>query len=220
MNEIKKTNVKKAGAGLGTIVGIIIIGVMLVTSIIPHPKLIDDEGTWHVIWEGSLASATENVSIGAAAGGFLEIFFVNHSAAPSTAYKFNTSTLYEGWADANMRAGTTGHAHSYNDSFKLQLKHSTLFDIVIKCRFNKTQCWNGTAFILSDTRVNITCAGFATMADIVGTSDDTGNSSANNFLWTVTYWQDNNGGTGTGFTLAKGAVAASNTILIKIWARY
>jgi hypothetical protein len=95
-----------------------------------------------------------------------------------------------------------------------------LFDIVIKCRFNKTQCWNGTAFILSDTRVNITCAGFATMADIVGTSDDTGNSSANNFLWTVTYWQDNNGGTGTGFTLAKGAVAASNTILIKIWARY
>ena len=84
MNEIKKTNVKKAGAGLGTIVGIIIVGVMLSTSIIPSPHIEQtDTGEWHIVWEGSLAQATE-ASLGATAGGFLEIFFVHRP-------KFQTS---------------------------------------------------------------------------------------------------------------------------------
>ena len=222
MNIKKETNYKKAGASLATIIGVFIITIFLTTGIVPTPRIepTDDGKSWHIIWEGNLASATE-ASLGATAGGFLEIYFVNHSATGNTTYSFNTTTIYEGWADAHLLpSGVTGHAHSYNDSFKLQLKHSTLFDIVIKCRFNKTQCWNGSAFILSDTRVNITCAGFATMADIKGVSIATHNHTSDDFLWTTTYWQDADGITGSGFTLSKGAVAASNTISIKIAAKY
>lgn len=221
MNDRKKTVFKKAGASLGTIAGIVIVGILLVTGSIPTPRPVNDETGWHIIWEGSLAQATE-ASLGATAGGFLEIFFVNRSAIPNTVYAFNnTANIFETWADANLKpAGVATHAYANADTFNLELKHSTLFDIVVRVRFNKTQCWDGSKFIAADTRVNITCAGFATMADIVGTSLASRNNTGDSFLWTNTYWQDADGGTGTGFTLAKGAVWSSNTIAIKIWAKY
>lgn len=220
MNEIKKSFSKKAGVGWGTIISIVIVGMLFATGSLPIPMIKNNEGTWHLVWEGSLAEAAE-ANPGSGASGFLEIFFVNHTTTPTTTFLQNTSATIEGWCDANLLpAGVATHAYATADNFNLQLKHSTTFDIVIRVRYNKTHAWDGSKFIDGDTRVNITCAGFATMSDVIGTNVVSRNNTGDSYLYVNVFWQDADGGTGTGFTLSKGAVWSANTISIKIWAKY
>jgi len=219
MKQNKSSSSKKAGIRWGTLFAVVAVGLMLGTQMIPHPVL-KNEPTWHLIWEGTLAQATEG-NPGAGVSGFLEIFFVNHTASPTTAYSHNTSSDFETWADANLKpTGVATHAYANADNFCLQLKSSILFDIVIRCRWNKTNAWDGAKFIDANTRVNITCSGFATMADIVGTGTVSYNNTGAWALWSNWWWQDADGGTGTGFTLLKGTTWSANQISIKIWAKY
>ena len=70
----KEYMVKKAGVRWGVVFGVFVVCFLLGTKMIPSPVLKqDDDRVWHVVWEGSLAEATE-ANPGAGASGFLEVF--------------------------------------------------------------------------------------------------------------------------------------------------
>ena len=187
--EEKKKGYKKAGVSLGTVAGVAIVATLLILTG-PTPRIVNEDGVWQVVWEGNLASAAEN-DPGAGASGFLQIFFINHTAAPATAYDENTSATLETWCTANM-PGKTPYASA--DEFNVEIDHSTTFDILVRVRFNQTHAHNGTAFVDSDTRVNITCSGDLSIADATGTNVVSHNTSGGTFIWINVYW--NNGGAG------------------------
>jgi hypothetical protein len=193
---------------IGLIVGILFFSGMNTTMTYIAPK------SWHLI-----ASASEG-NPGAGSSGFLEIFFTNHTASPDTAYNENTSATMEAWCVANM-VGHTPYATA--DAFKTEISYGVTFDIVVRCRFNKTNAWDGAKFIDKNCRVNITLTGFGTagMVNITGTQVITYNNTGATYLYTNTFWQDVDGGTGTGFTVLKGTPYTSNKIvMINIWAKY
>ena len=219
MKQNKSSSSKKAGVRWGTLFAVVAVGLMLGTQMIPHP-ILKNQPSWHLVWEGNLAQATE-ASLYGLTSGFLEIYFVNHTVTPTTAYNHNTSSDFETWADANLEpAGVATHAYANADNFCLQLKYGVAFDIVIRVRYNKTNAWDGAKFIDGNTRVNITCSGFAAMADIVGTNVVSYNNTGGTWIYINVFWQDADGGTGTGFNLLKGSPWANNPIAIKIWAKY
>lgn len=205
------TNVKKRSSRLGLIVGVAIIAFLLYTSVISNIQVKQKEGKWQVLWEGSLAEASEG-NPGTGASGFLEIFFVNHSGSPATAYDTNTSSLMETWANANMGTGV-GNAWANADSFNLQLKHSTTFDVVVRVRYNHTHAWDGVKFVDADTRVNITASGGG--VTISGTVSGTNVVSYNNtgmaYIWINVYWTNG----GAGYQLTKGGTCTVSSISIQ-----
>lgn len=204
-------NVKRKGINLGIIFFVALVTFILYTSVISNVKIKQDDGTWHVVWEGSLAQAVE-ADPGAGASGFLEIFFVNHTATPATAYAINTSSNFETWANANLGTGV-GNAWANADDFNLQLKHSTAFDVVVRVRYNKTHAWNGTAFLAGDTRVNITASGGGVTISgaTSGTNVESYNNTGMDYIWINVYWNN----TVDGYQLSKGGTCAISQISIQ-----
>jgi hypothetical protein len=205
------TNVKKKASRLGLIVFVGLVTFILYTSVLSNVKVTEKEGIWQVIWEGSLAEASE-ATPPAGETAFLEIFFVNHSATPATAYDDNTSSVYETWANANLGTGT-GNAWANADDFNLQLKHSVAFDVVVRVRYNKTHAWNGTAFIDGDTRVNVTASGGGVTISgaTAGTNVVTYNNTGQDFIWIDVYWTNG----GAGYQLNKGGTCVISQISIQ-----
>jgi len=204
----KKTKIK-AGIRPGLVIGLIVLSLFVMYSL-PHPYIEpgSDEGTWHVVWKGSLAEAAEN-DPGAGAGGFLEIFFPNHTATPQTAYDENTSATIEGWCTANM-PGKTPYASA--DNFYLQLDHTTTFDILVKVRYNKTEGpWTGSAWNNASWRINITLTGSITIADVTGIGVELLNNSALDFYWCSAYWTN----AGAGYSLPADGTADITEISIE-----
>jgi len=190
MKKEKKINGKKAGVRTGLIAGIIIVSLIIAFNV-PKPVIeIEDSGTWHVVWEGSLAQAAEN-NPGAGASGFLEFFCPNHTATPATAYDENSSAEIESWCVANM-PGKTPYASA--DNFRIELDHSVSHDWVVRARFNKTHCWDGAKFIDTRCRINLTVSGDNTLADVTGTLVVTRNNTGEDYLWVNVYWA-------TGYTI-------------------
>lgn len=200
--------IKKKYSSLGVIVGVAIVTFILYTSVLSNIQ-IKQTPTWHVIWEGSLAEASE-ANPGAGAGGFLEIFFLNYSATPSTTYARNDSSSFETWADANLLAtGSGGHAYASATSFNLQLKHDVRIDIVIRCRFNVTQAYTDSEWIDANCRCNITCAGGGiTISNVAGTRGISENVSGHNYIYINFYWQNAN------YKLLTGGTCTINPITI------
>jgi len=184
--EEKKKGYKKAGVSLGTVAGVAIVATLLILTG-PTPRIVNEDGVWQIVWGGNLVSAAEN-DPGAGASGFLEIFFVNHTATPTTTYTQNTSATIEGWCTA----ANLGFASA--DEFNVEIAHSVTFDIVVRVRFNQTHAHNGSDFVDGDTRVNITCSGDLTIADVTGTNVVSHNDSALDYIWINVYWD--NGGAG------------------------
>lgn len=195
----KKKSLKKAGASVGTILGVAFITSMLLFTG-QTPKLENDEGTWQVVWSGNLVEAAE-ADPGSGASGFLEIFYVNHSEDPVAAYEENTSATIEGWC-------TAGYGYATTDEFDLQLSSAVTFDIVVRARFNKTHAWETDKFIGSDVRVNITHTGLDgnPISDENGTRVETHNDSSDEYLWCNFYFNNN----GDGYSIAAGGARADN----------
>jgi len=224
MMQSKVKSIFKAGK-LPFVIGLIIIGAVagmmylpsVHDSIYQQPKITT---AWHLIDVLNPLAAEGNP--GAGASGFIEIYFVNHTVTPNTAYAHNTSSDFETWANANV-AASGYNAWANADNFLCQLKYGVLFDIVVRVRWNKTHAWDGAKFIGANVRVNITLTGFGTagMTDIVGTGIVSYNNTGAWAIWENWYWQDADGGTGVGFSILKGSPWTANKITeIKIWAKY
>ena len=211
---MNKEILKRKGVHWGILFGVMIVTLMLSTQMIPTPQL-KTEPTWHILWEGSLAEATE-ADPGAGASGFLEIYFVNHSAIPWDAYDSNTSSTYEGWCntslDADGSAGTINHAYSAADNFNLTVKWNVAMDIVIRARWNKTHAWDGSKFINGSCRINLTTTGGGiVIAGVTGENIETNNETDHTYIWIDVYWDNS----GAGYTLSKNGVCMIQTISIQ-----
>ena len=206
---------KKAGVRWGTVFGVFIVVFLLATRMVPTPEL-ETSPSWHVIWEGTLAEATE-ANPGAGASGFLEIFFVNHSNTGTTTYDSNVSSTYETWCNASLdadgAAGTTNHAYAAGDNFHLELKHSTTMDIVVRARWNRTHAWDGSKFVDGDCRINITASGggITISGATSGTNCVSGNETDHTYIWINCYWNNSN----AGYTLNKGQTCTVSQVSIQ-----
>lgn len=211
---MNKEYFKKRGVHLAVIVGIFAVTFMI-TSQMYTPKLEYDNEQWHVIWEGSLAEAIE-YNPGAGASGFLEIYFINHSAAPATAYDDNTSSVYEGWCNSSLDpdgAGAAYTAYGNTDNFNCYAKHSTTMDIVVRARWNRTHAYNGTMFRDADCRINITTSGggITISGATSGTNVVSKNTSTNDYIWINVYWNN----VGAGYILSKGGTCTISSVSIQ-----
>lgn len=216
--EDKRIKAVVSGHKWGIIIGTFLICFALATRMIPTPIVIQDDGKhWQIIWEGTLAEAAE-VNPTGDADGFLEIFFINVSTSPGADYsRNNTANEFETWCTANM-PGKTPYASI--DNFNLEVDHSTSFNILVRCRFNKTHAWNGTAFIANDTRceMQVNSSNWADGEDITNATDGvvvpSRNDSGDEHIWINFYWDDGDGGDGGGFQLAKNGVMTVARIYI------
>ena len=208
----EKINRRKAGRSLSIVFGITIT-IMLIVFSMPKPVLVENEETetWHVIWKGTLAEAAEG-DPGSGASGFLEIFYINHSGTPATAYTENSSATLESWC-------TAGYGYASADNFKIQLSSAITFDLLGRFRFNKTHAYETDKFIDTDCRVNITHTGLNgnAISDVTGTLVVSHNDSSDEYLWANVYWNN----AAAGYTIAAGGLAASNQCTeISIEAKY
>lgn len=192
----KTKEFRKKGVRAGVVASIIVLS-LLAYFTLPRPILEqdNDDGTWHIIWKGSLAEAAEN-DPGAGATGFLEIFFINVSATPSQTYTQNDSSVYESWCTAYM-PGKTPYAST--DNFNVEIEHNKAFTILGRFRFNRTHAHNGTIFRDADCRVNITTTGAIVINDVTGTNVVSHNVSTENYIWINVYWDNG----GAGYTINK-----------------
>jgi hypothetical protein len=191
-------------------------------DITPH------EPSWHTMGEysvinGQLYEKTYTNSkdytwtpLGAEAtptAGFLSFYYVNHSATGSTTYLKNTSTVYENWSK-NIGAASN-YAYSKNTGFNPELQANTAFDMIVRCKFTRNQGpWNGTKWIGTNVRVNITISGDITMSNILGGWAETYNSSTASSYYGNAYWCGTTGGTGSGLQIHPGATITVSSIVI------
>ena len=208
---MEKINRKKAGKSLSMVFAVTIALLLLIFSM-PQPVLVENEGSWNVVWRGNLAEAAEG-NPGSGASGFLEIFYVNHSADEAAdSYEENTSATIEGWC-------TAGYGYASADNFLLEISSAVTFDIVVRVRFNKTHAYETDHFVDTDCRVNITHTGLdgTALSDITGTNVITHNDSADEYIWMNVFWNN----TASGHSIAAGGLAADNQCTeISIEAKY
>ena len=133
------------------------VGALMLLSTSDIPQIISSYGQrgWNIV-----ASAQEGGgSLGAAAGGVLQVYIYAHQAVPATAYAANltnvTGALCYAWAN-NLNAAMTGN-----------VPYGTAFDIVYKIRVNVTEAYNttGSRWMTAWVRSNLTCANLAIGAD-------------------------------------------------------
>lgn len=198
MKKVKrdKSFYKKAGTRIGTIIGIVCICFILITNVQIKEE---PQGEWHIVFKGSLAEAAE-ATPGAGASGFLEFFYINHTASPSTVFAENASATLESWCTTNM-VGKTPYFNADNSNVELQSQQS--FNLLYRGRGNATHCANATMY--KDTRVrvrisfNITTGSWADGNDEATLTEMTvvasRNTSGGSFLWFNAYLNadDNNG---------------------------
>lgn len=186
------------------------------------------EPSWHTMAEynvinGQLYEKTYTNSVdikwiplGAEAtptAGFLSFYYVNHSATGSTTYLKNTSTVYENWSK-NIGGGSN-YAYSKTTGFNPELKANTAFDMIVRCKFTRSQGpWNGTRWIGTNVRVNITVSGDITMSNILGGWAESYNSSSSQTYYGNAYWCSTTGGTGSGLQIHPGATITISSIVI------
>lgn len=209
--EKKKTN----GIRLG-LVTFLVIAMLMVYFNMPRMVLEEnDEGFSTIRFMGNTVSATENHTITVGASGFLEIFFINHTATPATAYDTNTSSSFETWCNASLdpdAAGTTYKAYSHDGAFSLTIKWGVAFDILVRYRGNATCAKNATMFKDSSCRVKINATGGGvTLSEVTLTNVVSYNSSSATYIYLNAY--ANNGG--SGYTLNKGGTCTITNIKIE-----
>jgi hypothetical protein len=193
MNVKKEKLSRKARVIRPVVVIAFVIAMMVGYATLPRPVLEqDDEKTWHVIFEGNMASAAE-ANPGAGVGGILEIFFVNHTDEDCSE---NDSATIEGWCDA----ADLGYASA--DDFNVELANSVAFDIIVRVRGNVTMCDRGGDWFPADLKVEITSADLGLGADTAMTGTVTLNNTALDYLY-MNFEHDN---ADAGFTLSKDEV--------------
>lgn len=165
---------------------------------IEDDKDVVDKPVWREVasWNPSLIPLGAEAS--QAGSGFLGIYFCNHTASPDTAYKYNSSILFENWSNDN------GFGYAHIDSFDLTFTSTDAFDIVVRCKFNQSMGpWNGSGWRDTWVRVNITLSDGVVISDETGTWIESYNSSSSLSYYGNVYWDNS----GSGYTLSAGDLA-------------
>ena len=192
MKEDEKIKNKKAGMRWSIVAAVVVATLVILAN---FPNIEVDDGEWHVIWKGNLASAAEN-NPGAGVSGWMSTFQLDYAETPGTCLLSNaTNGAYDGWGNVS------GYVSA--DDTETDLASEDPFYFVVRCRFNETVC--GDAGVLQKDRVRcaLTVSGDETISDVAQDGDDTGadtnggaavsyNGSA--WLYVNFYWDDNSDG--------------------------
>ena len=177
----EKKEVKKAGVRVGVISGLI-VAILLMSFTLPTPVIENEEGTWHIIWKGNSASAAENAP-GSGASGWLATFCLDYAViAPGALASNATDGNYDTWGNVSGYVNT--------DDTDTDLKSEDPFNFTVRGRFNKSHCWDGSAFIDSRCSIRLTVSGDETISDVEGTRVVSRNDTGDNYIWINFYWTD------------------------------
>jgi hypothetical protein len=213
---------KKIGfvkAGMFMTICVLFVSFVVILANTPQETMIK-ERRWQQVYVWSPLGAEGNP--GAGASGFLEIFFINHSANANTTYTSgngaNNSYTLEDWCNASM----PGHvAFATADSFNLDLVSEQAFDIAVKVRFNRAHAYEATQFNDTDCdcQITMTCTGWAdgnneanVSAMTNGAAVVVGNNTAWDFIYILFVWKATDG---NGYQLADDATLTISEIYIE-----
>jgi hypothetical protein len=166
------------------------VGALMLLSTSDIPEIMRTVGQRG--WMTTASAQEGGGSLGAAAGGVLQVYIYAHQADPATAYAANltnvTGALCYAWAN-NLNAAMTGN-----------VPYGTAFDIVYKIRVNVSEAYNTTGLNWETAwvRSNITCANLAIGADTAMVGVEITDNAV--FMWMNFYI--NNGG--SGYTITHG----------------
>ena len=182
-----------------TLFTFLIAGAIVGTFLIPHPTIEqNDEGDWHLVWRGNLASAAEN-DPGADVSGWLATFCLDYAETPGTCLASNASGGgYDGWTNVSGYVSADGDGNPAID-----LASEDPFYFVVRCRFNDS-IKSGGEFMGDRCRVTLNVTGDETIDDVIiygnGSAETYGggivsqNVSTNGYIWINFYWDYNSDG--------------------------
>ena len=161
IKEMKKTLLGSAMVGF-IIVGAVCAMMLLATTDVEQVVTSIGQRGWN-----NIASAQEGGgSLGAAAGGVLQVYIYAHQAVPGTAYASNLTNV--------TGALCYAQANNLNSAMTGNVPYGTTFDLVYKIRVNVSEAYNttGSTWMTAWVRSLITCADLSIGADtaMVGVS--------------------------------------------------
>lgn len=216
INMEKKGRIKQAGVTLGTTIAIlVVIGIVLNANFgnIVQPT---EKEEWQMIYRWTPLGAENDPGTGAS--GFLQIFCINNTADMNTSMYENDSNVLMSWCDANMVAHNSS---ATADAFSVEIESEKTFAIVIRCRFNKTNCGQGSDFwdTRTDCQLTMSCTSWNdgndeanTSARDVGAAVVSSNNSAHDFIYINFCW---NADDDAGYQLSDDATLTITEIYIE-----
>lgn len=180
-----KKSGRKAGILSGIIIGFI-VALLFFSSIgnvvMDKPEFVEREIRYRRVFLDWLGEATP----GSGASGVLEVY-VNNTNTSASPYDSNiTGALADG--DVN------------NSHIESDVPYGTAFDVVLKVRWNKTHAYD-TAWNLSLVRAYANCT-------VLGVTsipmEETEINESTDYVYVHYFLRDNDGGAGSGFTIAEG----------------
>ena len=214
-----EASVSTTGKGLLVMMLICVVSLMVVFATMDEvvkDSSVETEEMWQMVYVWTPLGEGDP---GTGASGFLEVFFINHTAENlNTTYDENSSSTLEGWCTANM-VGKTPYATA--DDFNVELASEVSFDIVVRVRFNKTHAWETDHFNGDDCDCQITtsCTGWADGNDEANESArvhaaavESRNNTGEDFIWINFVWNADDDG---GYQLADDATLTVSEIYIE-----
>lgn len=130
---------KKIGISWGFVIGLVIISTFIYFTISPSISIQKDEGSWHIVFEAGSVSAAENE---AGSYGWLATFLYNYSEDPT---QMDNGTWFE--------SATNVSGYVENDGGQDEVASESGSYIVVRCKFEKSQCYDGDDSQWVDSRV-------------------------------------------------------------------
>lgn len=174
------------GISYGFVSGIVILSMVAYMSLSPSVHIEE----WHVVFTAGSASAAEN---DAGSSGWLATFLYNQSEDPD---QMNNGTWFE------SASNVSGYVE--NDGGQDEVTSESGSYIVVRCKFNKDQCYDGddSQWVHTRTKCHMTITGSMDSKDFTDQPLQWGlqnNSVANDSTATnlyINFWKDDGGGYG------------------------
>ena len=180
----KGKNIKARTFGM-TVTVVIVAAMFILTFSAPKPVFVqNDEGTWHILWKISSASAAEFGGYEAGNTSWLSTFVLDYAETPGTCLLSNaTAGNYDTWTNVS------GYQNADNaDAMDMPSEDPGYF--VVRGVFNKTHAYDDTKFMDNRCSIRLTVSGDETISDVEGTRIVSYNSSGGDYIYINFYWDD------------------------------
>jgi len=191
MKKIKENRiVKEAGdrkaMTFGTTIAVIIVAAMFILVYsAPKPIMVqDDEGDWHILWQGNLASAAEYSGFTVGNTSWLATFILDYAEDPDLVLMSNaTNGAYDAWGNVS------GYQNADNaDAMDLPSEDPGYF--VVRAVFNRTHVYDTDKFMDNRASIRLTVSGDETISDVEGTRVPSQNETDDDYIYINFYWDD------------------------------